>query len=242
MGFYDTLSNYYDKVFPLSLPCKTFIEKNISKNKLDILDVGCSTGELDIFLGKKGHNVLGIDLDKKMIEIAKDKIKGEALKVEFKVMNMEELETNLSENKFDIVICIGNTLVHLSDIYKIKKVLKQMFSLLNPGGKIILQIINYDRIIAKDIKKLPLIENEDISFIREYDYNKESNKVIFKTTLEVKKENLKFENEISLFPLRFEELKTILYDLGFKNMEWYGNFNGVPYQWDSYATVVTAQK
>lgn len=242
MGFYETLSAYYDKVFPLSEPCKTFIEKHLIQDKGKILDVGCSTGELDIFLGEKGYEVLGIDLDQKMIQIANEKIAHKKLPVEFKVMNMEHLEANFSESQFDGVICIGNTLVHLSGILQIKGVLKQMVSLLKPGGVLILQIINYDRIITQNITELPLIDNEDVSFIREYDYNEPENKVIFKTTLKVKKTNEIFENEISLFPLRYEILKMMLTDLGLKNINWYGSFKGEPYDWNSYATVVTAQK
>lgn len=242
MGFYETLSAYYDKVFPLSEPCKTFIEKHLIQDKGKILDVGCSTGELDIFLGEKGYEVLGIDLDQKMIQIANEKIAHKKLPVEFKVMNMEHLEANFSESQFDGVICIGNTLVHLSGILQIKGVLKQMVSLLKSGGVLILQIINYDRIITQNITELPLIDNEDVSFIREYDYNEPENKVIFKTTLKVKKTNEIFENEISLFPLRYEILKMMLTDLGLKNINWYGSFKGEPYDWNSYATVVTAQK
>ncbi|WP_341877637.1 class I SAM-dependent methyltransferase [Defluviitalea saccharophila] len=242
MGFYETLSTYYDKVFPLSDPCKTFIEKNLLQEKGKILDVGCSTGELDIFLGEKGYEVLGIDLDQKMIQIASEKIAGRELPVEFKVMNMEHLEANFSESQFDGVICIGNTLVHLSGIPQIKGVLKQMVSLLKPGGVLILQIINYDRIITQNVTELPPIENEDVSFIREYDYHEAENKVAFKTTLKVNKTNETFENEISLFPLRYEILKTMLTDLGLKNINWYGSFKGEPYDWNSYATVVTAQK
>ena len=42
--------------------------------------------------------------------------------------------------------------------------------------------------------------------------------------------------------LRYEILKTMLTDLGLKNINWYGSFKGEPYDWNSYATVVTAQK
>ena len=242
MGFYETLSAYYDKVFPLSEPCKNFIEKHLIQDKGKILDVGCSTGELDIFLGEKGYEVLGIDLDQKMIQIANEKIAHKKLPVEFKVMNMEHLGANLSGSQFDGIICIVNTLVHLPGIPQIKAVLKQMVSLLAPGGVLILQIINYDRIITQKITELPPIENDDVSFIREYHCHETENKVGFKTTLTVKKTNEKFENEISLFPLRYEALKAILSELKLENLNWYGSFKGEPYEWNSYAIVVTAKK
>lgn len=242
MKFYDTLSSYYDQVFPLSNPCKTFIEKHLTEHGRKILDVGCSTGELDIFLGKKGYEVLGIDLDQKMIGIAREKIMNQSLKVEFEVMNMNHLEEKLSFKGFDGIICVGNTLVHLPGMLQIKEVLKQMVSLLNTGGILILQIINYDRIITQNVTELPTIENENIVFIREYDYDEANNKVTFKTTLEIKESSEKFQNEISLYPLRFEGLKTMLSDLGLKNIRFYGNFSEDPYDWNSYATVVAAQK
>lgn len=242
IGFYETLSDYYDKVFPLSNPCKSFIEKQLTKTTNKLLDVGCSTGELDIFLGEKGYNVLGIDLDNKMIQMANDKINNREIPVQFKAINMENLQEDLSGETFDGIISIGNTLVHLTETTQIKEVLKQMAFLLNPQGVLIIQIINYDRIITQNVTHLPTIRNENISFIREYEYDENDNKVLFKTVLNVINENKKYENEISLFPLRYETLKSILLELGLKNIQWYGNFNGDPYEWDSYATIVTAQK
>ena len=51
-----------------------FIKKNIKKNS-QILEVGCGSGFLSIELAKSGHNVTGIDISEKSINIGKKLLK-----------------------------------------------------------------------------------------------------------------------------------------------------------------------
>lgn len=54
-----------------------------------VLDVGCGTGRLSIFLTKKGYNVIGIDASEEMLRIARYKnkevkfVKGDAMNLPF---------------------------------------------------------------------------------------------------------------------------------------------------------------
>ena len=50
-----------------------------------VLDVGCGTGELSLFLARHGHNVLGIDLSAMAIQQAKDKARGRRIAAQFLV-------------------------------------------------------------------------------------------------------------------------------------------------------------
>lgn len=47
-----------------------YLYRKYLKNKVNILDIGCGVGTIDFYLGKKGHNLLGVDISKKAIDIA----------------------------------------------------------------------------------------------------------------------------------------------------------------------------
>lgn len=244
MEFYEKLSQYYDEIFPLTKAKASFIQEKLPQGEKRVLDVGCATGDLAIFLAQQGYKVKAIDLDEEMIHQAKEKAKKQIVDIDFQIADMMELKEKLEKQTFDGIICIGNTLVHLKDEQEIENVIKQMYQLLNSGGMLILQIINYDRILEQHVQGLPLIETEHIRFERRYSVSEDEKTIYFKTTLEVKEqgETYKMKNEVPLYPLQFGELREILEDVGFRLMEWYGNFKQEPYGPDSYAMIVAAKK
>ena len=65
-----------------------------------VLDVGCGTGELSLFLARHGHDVLGIDLSTVAVRQAKDKARWRRISAQFLVWNALDLprlkEVNLS--------------------------------------------------------------------------------------------------------------------------------------------------
>ena len=69
---------------------------------LDILDVGCGTGEMSLVLAEMGHNVLGLDLSEKMLSLAREKAKASSLKVKFSLGDAENLK--FGSGKFDALI------------------------------------------------------------------------------------------------------------------------------------------
>src|SRR5690606_17755819 len=59
---------------------------------LDILDVGCGTGEMSLVLAEMGHNVQGLDLSEKILSRAREKANASRLKVKFSLGDAENLK------------------------------------------------------------------------------------------------------------------------------------------------------
>ncbi len=80
---YQKIKNYYDDIFPQNINQLQLIEmiREIKANE-KILEIGSATGNLTELLSRKA-NVLGIDLDSDLIEIAKSKYD-----LKFKQLNM----------------------------------------------------------------------------------------------------------------------------------------------------------
>jgi len=155
-----------------------------------------------------------------MIDFAKSSFND----INFIKLDMKNIATQFSGNKFNYIFCMGNTLVHLKNLIEIESFFKNVKKILNSDGKFIFQILNYNKILNNNIKNLPLIENDRVTFERSYKLENNSS-LTFKTTLTIKKvANKKIENETTLFPLKYDEIIKILNKFDFKNMHSYGNF------------------
>lgn len=235
--FYKSIAKVYDYIFPKNRKQLDFIEsiKKIEKDE-KILDIGCATGNLTSLLLEKTVNCEAIDLDEELLYMAKNK------NINAKKLNMLHIDEEFSEGSFDRVISFGNTIVHLDSREEIELFFQKVYKVLKNNGKFIVQIINYDRIINKNIKALPTIDNEVIKFIREYKLTENKLKVEFITELTIKNEGQIIKNSINLLALKKDEIKTILEKVGFKNLEFYGNFNGDLLNDDCEALIFVANK
>ena len=127
MLLYETISDYYEIIFPLRENKISFIKGLLKQNKSKILDIGCSTGDLSLALARLGHEVTGIDLDEAMIKKAQKKPKKLGDICKFQIKDMVEIGKDFQDETFDAVFCLGNTLVHLKNLEEIDLFLKNVF-------------------------------------------------------------------------------------------------------------------
>ncbi len=230
--FYTQLAYWYDDIFPVSVQQVDFIHRIVEQQRKSkvkrLLDVGCGTGALALTLSILGVKVVGVDLNKYMIEQARQKAETVGSTPEFFVQDMLALEDNLAGMCFDVVACLGNTLVHLSGPEEIRNPLKQFSRLLDQKGSMVLQIINYDKIFDENITELPPIEAEGITFLRSYHWEKGKDLITFRTSLNTPDTAYPIEQETLLYPLRRQELESMLDDLGYTTLNWYSSFQQDP--------------
>jgi len=239
--FYSSISAYYSEIFPYKPAQLQFVKQQLGQIRgMKILDIGCAAGELSYQLAKEGSKVAGIDLNPDLIAQAKSSRIYPDL--HFQVGNMLELTNDFHSEFFDSVLCFGNTLIHLTSPGLIQNMMEEVKNVLKPGGKFLLQILNYDYILDENVTELPLIETENIRFIRNYIFEENNRIVKFQTQLELKKEGKTVHNETSLLALRSEELKGLFEETGFKNLELFSNFRKEPFDGKHLPLVVSADK
>jgi len=112
------------------------ISRFVSGKKMSILEVGCGRGYLSLELARKGHDLLGIDLNEETIRIAyqtmnTDPYKSGRGKLEYQVSDFAVW--NNTEGKFDLVI-FNRALHHIPQP---ARALEKARSLLGPKGRII---------------------------------------------------------------------------------------------------------
>ena len=109
-------------------------EVGISQNH-SILDVGCGTGWFLSLLQRQGWTQLnGLDISLDMLAIAREMVTVAT----FYEVPIQEIGDAVQE--YDAIICLG-TLHHMPDI---EIVAEKLFSLLKPGGKLIVHEPNED--------------------------------------------------------------------------------------------------
>jgi glycine/sarcosine N-methyltransferase len=243
MSFYKELSSVYDIVFPKDENTVEFLTANL-KGKSKVLDLACGTGTYSTAVGESGHEVIGVDLDEAMIWLAKNKSFHENL--HFYEANILELNKIIPGETFNLVYCIGNSIVHLNSIEKIEELACDVYSRLENQGEFIIQIINYDRIFKYGIKGLPTIDRsqQGVKFVRNYRVDEEEKKIYFDTELIINRAGIeeRHENSVPLLPIRSNELLKLLIKAGFSKIGIYGDFSKVEYNDDSYAVVMRAVK
>lgn len=240
MSFYQSISDHYRKVFPLNHGQVHFVTNAFpDARKISLLDIGCGTGDLSLELSKTFNQVVGIDLDEAMLEHALKESKRIG-NIQFYNLNMLDIRNEFGPGSFDSILCFGNTLVHLQSLEEIDSFVKQCAEVIRKGGKLLLQLINYDRILDLNISSLPTLETDDVKFIRNYYYLNDQHLIEFETILTVKATNQNIRNIIRLLPIRKTELESILVDAGFRNIHFCGSFKGEPLGVKSIPLVIEA--
>ena len=95
-----------------------------------ILDAGCGTGRVGIELARRGADVVGMDRDPDMLQVAKTKAP------ELSWILADLAAGDLPEDRFDLVLAAGNVLIFL-DPGSEQDAIGTMTAALAPGGYLV---------------------------------------------------------------------------------------------------------
>ncbi|MDI6896279.1 class I SAM-dependent methyltransferase [Methanocella conradii] len=70
---------------------KSVFKKVMPAGAVEILDVGCGTGEISLLLAEMGFKVTGIDLSDKMLEKARSKAAARGMEIRYEKGDAESL-------------------------------------------------------------------------------------------------------------------------------------------------------
>lgn len=97
-----------------------------------ILDAGCGTGRVGGELARRGHTVVGVDVDPALIDVAHQ----DYPEVTWLVGDLASLDLadNAGTDWFDAVVCVGNVLPFLAPSTR-RTVLTRLRAHVRPGGR-----------------------------------------------------------------------------------------------------------
>lgn len=151
---YDKEAKHYDAFNEeRSLIINRLIEKILKQHAVrTILDLTCGTGSQVFYLARQGYEVYGMDINKSMLEIARNKAAEQQLNIHLEPGDMRTARPG----KFDAVLTIFNAIGHLTKS-DFEKTLQNIHACLNPGGFYLFDIFNLDYLLHEDnITKLTI--------------------------------------------------------------------------------------
>lgn len=128
-AYYDLLNSQKDYKEEVALIIDQYGElRDIPIKK--VLDVGCGTGNHTACLADYGYQVVGIDIDESMIEVAKTKFSGETGDALFYCAEISEVEVY----DFELVISFFNVVNYIPTIGKLIQLFSSISEKMLTGG------------------------------------------------------------------------------------------------------------
>jgi SAM-dependent methyltransferase len=211
---YGKLANLYDVLYSSKdyLKETNFIIRILKKNKLrSVLDAGCGTGTHLHILEGNGFEVMGLDLNQEMLNIAEKKVSCRLLKA-----NITDFKIN---KKFDSIISLFAVFNHLLNNKDSKKALYNFSLHLKKGGILILDLHNPQ----KNGKK---VETRG-SFYRKMKWTLSKEGTKEKTDIFYKIFGKKFKDSHEFRIYSINEIISLLKDTGFAIEGIYDGFSNV---------------
>jgi glycine/sarcosine N-methyltransferase len=226
--FYDLLAPEYDR---MTEPGKRFVREKpyfrllVEQGRIRrALDAGCGTGFHTLLLARLGVEVTAMDISQKMLDQCGAQMRNEGMDVRMLRAGFLDIPASYS-GAFDGVFCMGNSLPHLSGDEEIARALKRFYDVLRPGGMLFIQILNYDRIMARREIVQNVRENNGTTYIRYTTFGE--NDILFhlqsNTRIEGHEEIT--HRTIRLNPVRPSRLLALLEEAGFSRRRIFGSIS-----------------
>jgi SAM-dependent methyltransferase len=113
-----------------------------------VLDAACGTGVNAAALAHRGYRVWACDASEAMIAVAADRFRAERLEIPLVHSTWTDLPAHVSE-RFDVVLCIGNSLVHAGDRDAMIDALTALREMVRPGGRVLVDSRNWEKLHAE---------------------------------------------------------------------------------------------
>ena len=136
--YFDKIAHRYDEWYKTKVGGyvdkteKKLVFSMIKTKHGNALDLGCGTGNYTLELYKRGFQVVGVDISRRMLKIAQKKLPN----VKFIKANAYSLP--FEDNTFDLVLSV----TMLEFIHEPEKVLSEVYRVLKPGGEAVIGTMN----------------------------------------------------------------------------------------------------
>jgi len=247
LDLWDTLSVDYDRFvnweerLTRELP---FLEALLSEFGVrTVLDVACGTGRHAIALAQRGYAVAGADVSQEMISRARENAKEARVEVDFAVAGFGALRQAMAR-QYDALLCLGNSLPSLLSEQALVDALEDMAQVLHPGGLMVIQDLNYDRVWPRRERFMPLQTyqqgHEEWLFFRFLDFHEET--LTFNMVVLHRNGGMwdYHAGATELRPVFSDDLLQLLQQSGLSGVDCYGDYDQHPYHQETSGDLIVA--
>lgn len=222
--FVDLFDEDYLRTLPFLTPQATQAEAEFVINAMNlapgaqVLDLGCGYGRHAMELAARGYHVVGLDLSTPLLVRGGEEAHRRGLTINFVRGDMRELDF---ENQFDGVYCLFSTFGYFDDETN-KKTLQNVARALKPHGKVLVEILNRDYVIA-DLPTRVWWEGDGCVVLEEVELNYFSSRIQVNRSV-VFDDGRQLEQEISVRAYSLHEVGKLMHAAGFRVLEVSGGY------------------
>jgi SAM-dependent methyltransferase len=222
--FVDLFDEDYLRTLPFLTPQATQAEAEFVINAMNlapgaqVLDLGCGYGRHAMELAARGFHVVGLDLSTPLLVRGGEEAHRRGLTINFVRGDMRELDF---ENQFDGVYCLFSTFGYFDDETN-KKTLQNVARALKPNGKVLVEILNRDYVIA-DLPTRVWWEGDGCVVLEEVELNYFSSRIQVNRSV-VFDDGRQLEQEISVRAYSLHEVGKLMHAAGFRVLEVSGGY------------------
>ena len=119
-----------------------------TRHAATVLDASCGTGINAAALARRGFDVWATDGSEAMVEQATARFRREHLAIPVRHSLWADLPATLAE-RFDVVLCVGNSLVHAAGQDAMVEALTGLRRMARPGGHVAIDSRNWEKLHAE---------------------------------------------------------------------------------------------
>jgi len=223
--FVDLFDEDYLRTLPFLTPQATQAEAEFVIDAMgltpgaQVLDVGCGYGRHAMELAARGFHVVGLDTSTPLLVRGGEEAHRRGLTINFVRGDMRELDFDA---QFDGAYCLFSTFGYFDDETN-KKTVANIARALKPGGRVLIEILNRDYVIA-DLPTRVWWEGDGCVVLEEVELNYFSSRIQVNRSV-VFDDGRQVEQEISVRAYSLHEVGKLLHSAGFRVLEVSGAYH-----------------
>ena len=201
-----------------------------------ILDLPCGQGRHAIELARRGYEVTGVDLSPYMLGVARERADASGVRVRWLAGDMREA---LPGETFDLVLNLFTSFGYFADEADDRRVVRAAASMLEPGGRFFLEVINGDRVMG-NFQEREWFTVGQTAVIERRSLDQSTRRMVVERTVSSRNGEDTSVHAVRLYS--GPAVKTMLGAAGFGRVALYGDWNGAPLTPESLRVLAVATR
>src|SRR6266853_3169668 len=192
-----------------------------------ILDLPCGQGRHAIELARRGYDVTGADLSPYLLSVAAERGRAGGVRVRWLSADMRQ---PIAGETFDVVLNLFTSLGYFADEADDRKVIGAAATMLLPGGRVVVELINGERVMAH-FQEREWFTVGQAAVVERRSLDRPARRMVVERTVTTPK-----ETEVNLHAIRLydgRDVSGIMRNAGFGRVDLYGDWSGEPLTPDS---------
>lgn len=192
-----------------------------------VLDLPCGQGRHSIELARRGYEVTGVDLSPFMLDVARKRATEAGVQVRWLEGDMRR---PIGGESFDVILNLFTSFGYFADPADDQLVLAAGAAMLEPGGRLLLEVINGARIM-NDFQSREWFTVGRAAVMEARTLDRSSQRMVVERTVSIPP-----DEETNVHALRLytgEQIDFAMRSAGFGQVDLYGDWDGEPLRPDS---------